>query len=175
MSVNARRWYVIQCKPREDDRAAQHLGNQGFEIWRPQLQREAVKQGRRVVVSEPLFPGYVFIRLSEVEDNWAPIRSTRGVARLVRFGLVPAVVPDAVMDDIASRLALVDAPPEALFAPGQKVRIETGPFAGLEAVFAAHDGTERVIVLLKLLQQMQTLSLPVESLSPLPEGSSPDA
>lgn len=167
MSEPTRRWYVIQCKPREDERASQHLGNQGYETWQPRLAREVVRQGRRVRVSDPLFPGYVFIRLCDVEDDWAPIRSTRGVARLVRFGLTPAVVPDAVMDAMAARLACDPSAPEALLVPGQKVRIEAGPFAGVEAVFAAHDGETRVIVLLKLLQQMQTLSLPLAQLTPL--------
>lgn len=169
MTADPRRWYVIQCKPREEERADVNLRNQDFEVWRPTLRREVVRQGRRTSVSEPLFPGYLFIRLSAVDDNWAPIRSTRGVARLVRFGTTPAVVPDAVLDALAARLAMADAPSEPLLVPGQKVRIEAGPFAGLEAVFAEHDGALRVIVMLKLLQQMQTLSLPLDQLTPLPK------
>lgn len=165
MNQDGRRWYVIQCKPREDGRALENLRNQSYEAFQPLLPREQVRRGRRQLVSEPLFPGYVFVRLSDVDDNWAPLRSTRGVARLVRFGGVPAVLPDAVMDMILARLAQAREAPHALYEPGQPVQIASGPFAGVSAVFAAYDGEARAIIMLRLLQQMQTVSLPVEQIA----------
>lgn len=165
MHQDGRRWYVIQCKPREDARAMENLRNQSYEAFQPLLPREQVRQGRRQLVSEPLFPGYVFVRLSDVDDNWAPLRSTRGVARLVRFGGVPAVLPDAVMDLILARLAQDGVTPRAVHEPGQTVQIASGPFAGVSAVFAAYDGEARAIVMLRLLQQMQTVSLPLDQIA----------
>ena len=165
MHQDGRRWYVIQCKPREDARAMEHLRNQSYEAFQPLLPREQVRQGRRQLVSEPLFPGYVFVRLSDVDDNWAPLRSTRGVARLVRFGGVPAVLPDTVMELILARLEAVAATPRTLHESGQTVQIASGPFAGVSAVFSAYDGEARAIVMLRLLQQMQTVSLPLDQIA----------
>lgn len=164
MSQEVRRWYVIQCKPREDARALRNLENQSYEVYQPLLTREVVRAGLRQTTQEALFPGYLFIRLSDAADNWAPLRSTRGVARLVCFGMTPAVVPDEVVATVAAYLRDEIDAGTALFRPGQAVSIVSGPFAGLDAVFSAHDGNSRVIVLLKVLQQTQTLSLPLDQI-----------
>jgi len=159
-----RRWFLLQCKPREVFRAVEHLGNQGFTAFVPTLQREVMRRGRRDIAIEPLFPHYCFVRLSDLEDNWAPIRSTRGVTRLVRFGELPLAVPEHVVTALQAREAASqtgETAPEALFSPGQKVMISGGPLAGLEAVFSARDGDERVILLLKLLHQEHSVKVPL--------------
>lgn len=151
-------WYLIQCKPRECFRALEHLQNQAFEAFLPTLSREVLRRGKRETILEPLFPHYLFVRLSDVADNWAPLRSTRGVARVVRFGDTPLSVPD----DIVSALQEpVPTQPQALFEAGDKVQITEGALAGLEAIFAATDGDERVVLLIKLLHQQQTVRVPL--------------
>lgn len=160
--MSARRWYLLQCKPREVFRAAEHLANQGYEAFVPTLSREALRRGKRETLIEPLFPHYCFVSLSDVADNWAPIRSTQGVTKLVRFGDMPLAVPEAVVAALQAReLAAPDADPESLFAPGQRVLISAGPLAGLEAIYSARDGDERVILLLKILHQQQSVRVPI--------------
>ena len=168
-----RRWYLLQCKPREVFRAQGHLANQGYDAFLPTLRREAIRRGRREVVVEPLFPHYLFVHLSDLADNWAPIRSTRGVTRLVRFGELPLAVPESVITALQAReaaLAEHKEPESMLFAPGQLVMIHAGPLAGLEAVVAARDGDERVILLLKLLHQQQQIRVPVVQIQPLAQA-----
>lgn len=168
--LSPRRWYLLQCKPREVFRAAEHLGNQGFMAFVPTLRREVVRRGRRDFVVEPLFPHYCFVLLSDLADNWAPIRSTRGVTKLVRFGDLPLAVPDAVIAALQMREAaeqVGDAEPQALFAPGQRVTISEGPLAGLEAVFASRDGDERVVLFLKILHQQQRVRVPLGHVKPV--------
>lgn len=155
-----RAWYLIQCKPRQDERAEEHLQRQGYTCYRPQHNRERVLRGQRQLVSESLFPGYLFIQLGP-HDNWAPLRSTRGVNRLVAFGKQPLAVSDALVDQLRQRCDGV--PSEPLLEPGDKVRIGQGPFAELEAIFLAMDGNERVVLLLNLLHREQKLSLPLAS------------
>lgn len=155
-----RAWYLIQCKPRQDERAEEHLQRQGYTCYRPQHNRERVLRGQRQLVSESLFPGYLFIQLGP-HDNWAPLRSTRGVSRLVAFGKQPLAVSDALVDQLRQRCDGV--PSEPLLEPGDKVRIGQGPFAELEAIFLAMDGSERVVLLLNLLHREQKLSLPLAS------------
>ena len=153
-----RNWYLVQCKPRECFRALENLQNQAFEAFLPTLSREVLRRGKRETILEPLFPHYLFVRLSDVADNWAPLRSTRGVARVVRFGDTPLSVPD----DIVSALQEpVPTQPQALFEAGDKVQITEGALAGLEAIFAATDGDERVVLLIKLLHQQQTVRVPL--------------
>jgi len=90
-------WHLLMTKPREDERAQAHLQNQDYEIFRPLIRRYKIKQGKQVATLEPLFPRYIFIRLDDVLSNWSKIRSTRGVAQLVRFSDHPAIVPDIIV------------------------------------------------------------------------------
>lgn len=156
-------WYVIQCKPRQDVRALENLERQGFACYMPTLNAEKLLQGRKLLVREPLFPGYLFINLDAVNDNWYPIRSTRGVMQIVRVRERPLPVHGQVVETIRRRLA-GDPPRMPYIQPGERVRITEGCFAQLEAIFIADDGDQRVMLLMNVLQREQTLSFPLTSI-----------
>ncbi|MBD8600020.1 transcription/translation regulatory transformer protein RfaH [Pseudomonas sp. W2Oct36] len=159
------RWYLIQTKPRQEARAAEHLQRQQFECYRPVKHGEK-KRGSRAPAEEELFPGYLFIHMDQASDNWYPIRSTRGVARIVTFGGMPVPVQDALIEQIRQRLLAPLAPPARVaFQEGETVRITAEGFNDVEAIFLAADGDERAVILLNLLQREQKVSLPVSSLS----------
>lgn len=151
------RWYLIQTKPRQEARAEQHLRRQAFECYRPQ------KPNGNGKTQEPLFPGYLFIRLDRHLDNWYPIRSTRGVARVVSFGGEPTPIRDELIDQLRQRLAVPAEKPQ--FQPGERVQLHGGGFSDLEAIFVSTDGEERSVILLKLLQREQKVRVPTHYLS----------
>jgi transcriptional antiterminator RfaH len=155
------RWYLVHCKPHEDGRALENLERQGFECFRPMRLHERWRNGRKVTASEPLFPRYLFILLDDGRDNWYPIRSTRGVNRIVRFNEKPLPVREEIIDGI--RAQLTECRHEPHLRAGQRVRITEGVFSQLEAIFIARDGDERALLLLSILQKEQTLSFPLSS------------
>ena len=144
-----KRWYLVQCKPKQDFRALEHLQRQGYETLLPTHQIERLRNGRWVLMEEALFPGYLFIELDTLQDNWMPIRSTRGVSQIVRFGATPLSVPNSVID----RIRAMPCPIEQELKPGDKVIIDWLGTKSIEAIFLAKDGAERVLLLLKLLQR----------------------
>jgi len=125
------KWHLIQTKVREEFRALENLQNQGFEVFyllvRLKKRQHAIK-----LATEPLFSRYLFIRLSDVTSNWFPIRSTRGVAQLLKFGRSadPVVIPDVIVDCLRQRCAK-EEPLHQLFHPGDLLEITQGPFKGL--------------------------------------------
>lgn len=156
------RWYLVQCKPHEDSRALENLQRQGFECYRPDRPVVRCRDGRTFSAAEPLFPGYLFIHLDRVKNNWVPIRSTRGVSQIVRFNEYPLPVQDGIIEGIRARLAgpVIEEP---YLKPGERVRITGGPFSQLEAIFVAHEGNQRVVLLLNILQKDQAVSFPLRS------------
>ncbi|MFB9146244.1 transcription/translation regulatory transformer protein RfaH [Halomonas alkalicola] len=159
------RWYVIQCKGGESFRAAEHLANQGYEVFHPVLEVQKKRRGKLEWVSEPLFPYYLFIHLDRLVSNWRPIRSTRGVLKLVGFGDMPVAVSDALITTLREHGSeRDDATVNLYFRTGEPVTITEGPFKDLQAVFASHKGEERAIVLLNLLHRQQRLEVPVAQL-----------
>ena len=91
-------WYAIHTKPRQEEHAAEHLRRQEFEIYLPKIKQARRFRQRWRDTIEPLFPRYLFIRLDLGSDNVAPIRSTRGVSKLVSFNGLPATVPEPLID-----------------------------------------------------------------------------
>jgi len=157
-------WYLIHCKPRQEARALENLQRQGYEAWLPMLTVEKIRRGRIVQVTEPMFSRYLFIQLDAVSSNWAPIRSTLGVSRLVTFGSVPASVPDELIE------ALRNAPvqePQRLLVPGAEVLFVDGPLQGLRGIFQQHDGEARAMVLIELLSKPQAIAVNLGDLRPV--------
>lgn len=159
-------WYAVQCKPGQDQRAELHLLNQAYSIYRPLLKKEEWRAGRWLTITESLFPRYLFIHLDNVTDDWRPIRSTYGVANLVRFGDMPAVVPDSLIAEIKAR----ETPQgwhflsKYQFKQGDKVRFRDGGVFYTDAIFEQYTGEERVIVLMNLLGQVTRVTVKASEL-----------
>jgi transcriptional antiterminator RfaH len=164
-------WYAVQTKPRRESLAEEHLARQGYDVHLPLLESARRRRGRWRPVVEPLFPGYLFVKLDLRHDDWAPIRSSRGVATgLVRFGGVPRSVPEGVVEGL---LAAGTGAGGALrrdhpFRAGDRVEIVAGPLAGLRAVFLAPTGAERVQLLLEMLGRQNRVVLSRHHLTPAP-------
>jgi transcriptional antiterminator RfaH len=152
-------WYLLQCKPRQDSRAELNLQQQQYTVFRPQISSKRVLGKISSNTLEALFPGYMFIALSQ-EDNWGPLRSTRGVGRIVGFNNTPLKVPDHVIEHLYERCRTYQ--PEPVLAPGDTVQIVQGPLSTLEGIFLSMDGDERVVVLLQLLSREQHVRMPLE-------------
>lgn len=158
-------WYAVRCKPLQDARAEDHLRNQSYEVFRPRVRLRRRYGGRIRQAVESMFPGYLFIRLDREREDWAPIRSTRGVTGLVRLGGHTPAVPEPVIDELRRRADEENCIVlEADYRPNERVRITEGPLAGYEALFASRSGEERVIVLLEIMQRIQRLILPEQAI-----------
>lgn len=153
-------WYLVQCKPKQDERAEENLVRQGYECSRPLCSRERLLRGKRQLVQESLFPGYLFIHMP-LGANWAPIRSSRGVARVVAFGGQPLPVSQQLVEQLQSRALTAVVSP---FKPGDKVTVKEEGFSGLDSIFMCMDGEERVILLINLMNRQQQISLPLASI-----------
>ena len=150
------KWFLIQTKPRNEKRALDNLLRQGYQSYLPLIEVERLQRGKLLHKQEPLFPRYIFLNLAAGVDNWGPIRSTLGVANMVRFGLAYATVPDAVIDVIRERTQDIK---KTLFESGDNVRVVSGPLLGLEGVFEISDGEQRSFVLLEFMQKQQRVSV----------------
>ncbi len=148
-------WYLVHTKPRQEKCALENLQRQGYPCYLPTLPSEKIRQGVLTVAAEPLFPRYLFIRLGKDDSSqsWAPIRSTKGVTRLVSFGAEPAKVADSLVEALRAQEASVQAEPERLFKPGERVRLTEAPFAGIVGIYQMADGERRVMVLIELMSR----------------------
>jgi transcription antitermination factor NusG len=119
-------WACAQVEPRRERLASYCLTLAGYEIYQPLLREQRRgSHGRKITVTPPLFPGYLFVW---VVSGWWNARWAAGVQRLVMDGLVPARVPDHVIAKIRSRerAGLIELPKLRL-EPGMRVKVLQGP------------------------------------------------
>src|SRR3989338_3344929 len=100
MNDETKSWYLIYSKPQQERMAEENLERQGYQVYLPFIELRKRRGTQYKIITEPLFPRYLFIYLSDQTDNWGPIRSTYGVTSLVRFGGIPASVPDVLIDTL---------------------------------------------------------------------------
>ena len=141
-------WYAVNTKPRQENIAQLNLERLGVETFCPQLKQNKVIRRKRQMVVGPLFPGYLFVRC-DVHTHYRAVSYAHGVQRMVAFGSVPVTVDEGMIESIKSRFKdgyVVIQPPS--FLPGETVRIQDGPFEGLEAVFERETTPQQRVVLL---------------------------
>lgn len=143
-------WYLIHTKSRQETTALTNLERQGYTCYLPKITKEAKGSGKRTK-SEAMFPRYLFIQLETGEggNNWMPIRSTRGVDKLVQFGETYPRVEDQLIHSLRERER--DTPLQPILKKGDGVQILDGPFQDLDAIFYTDDSEHRVIILINFL------------------------
>ena len=160
-------WYLVVTKPQSEFKAQENLLRQDYEIYLPLVQTSRRRNGKVFNRTEAFFSRYLFIQLDKETDNWAPIRSTIGVAGLVRFGGMPAVVPEGMIENLKKNenefgLQLTQ---EKALKLGDKVDIIDGPFEGYKAIYQKMKNKERVSVLLDIVGKNTHVTLSVDELA----------
>jgi transcriptional antiterminator RfaH len=143
-------WHLVYTKPRQEEKAFINLKNQNYESYLPFILKEKILKGKKVLMKEPMFSRYLFIRLNnDGLQNWSPIRSTKGVSHLVNFGSHLATLDDEIINILRQKIGknlTIKA-----FSDNDSVEIIDGPFKGLKALFKAYSGDERAILLLDFM------------------------
>jgi transcriptional antiterminator RfaH len=156
-------WLLLQVKPRQELRALENLERQNGECYCPQMQVEKLSRGKRINVKEPLFPSYLFINAQPEQNGltYTSIRSSRGVSKIVGFGVEPIKIPESLIKELKllEQLDLTHVNAEGLPQVGDQVDILDGPFKWLQAIYSHTDGEQRSIVLISLLHQQTPASL----------------
>ncbi len=149
-------WYAVHAKSHKEGYVKAYLESQGLESFYPYLQVTPINPRSSTVRS--YFPGYLFVRADLETTGISSLRWIPGAVGLVEFGGVPAVVPDAVIQQLKIRLRDAQARPageQSRFKHGDSVRIVRGPFKGFEGIFDARlSGTQRVLLLLDMLGRL---------------------
>jgi transcriptional antiterminator RfaH len=148
------RWFAARVKPGQAAIALDSLSRQQFETYFPQLTIERFKNGKRQSVLQPLFPGYVLIRMALATATWQAINATRGIIRLLSS--IPDGPPSPIRIGEIEALQMADSQGKLKVSEindirkGDTVRIKEGPFANAQAL-VTYTKQERAEFLLSLL------------------------
>ena len=161
-------WYAAYTSANHEKRVAEQLGVRSVEHFVPLYESVRRWKDRKVRLQLPLFPGYVFVRLA-LRDRLRVLQ-VPGLARLVGFNGLPCALPDSEIEALKAGLASgVRAEPHRYLTVGRRVRVKTGPLAGMEGVLARKKNGARFVISLDLI--MRSVAVDVDALELEPCGS----
>jgi transcription antitermination factor NusG len=155
-------WACARVLPHRERLALHCLGLAGYQTYLPRIRERRTVGGRKVQVAAPLFPAYSFVL---IELQWHAARWAPGVAALVMDGDRPARVPDAEIASLRARehggfITLPKAPkPSTGLHLGDRLRVRSGPFIGLDGLYAGMAPRDRIVVLLRILGAKREVAL----------------
>jgi len=163
-----RRWYVIHTYSGYEENVSHNLkqridsldmNDKIFNVLIPTEKKIKIKNGKRKVVEEKIFPGYVLVEMVVDDDSWYVVRNTPNVTGFIGTGTIPTPISEKEVKGLQKRMG-VDEPKFIIdVSEGSPVRIIDGPFKNLEGKVTDVDEAKGKI---KVLVSMFGRETPVE-------------
>ncbi|TSD02745.1 MAG: transcription antitermination factor, partial [Parcubacteria group bacterium Greene0714_36] len=118
-----------------------------------------IKNGKRRVVEEKIYPGYVLVEMVVTDDSWYVVRNTPRVTGFVGAGTTPAPLAIEEVEQLLKRMGDAEPKFKIEIAPGDPIKITDGPFKDFDGKVAEVDQDRGKI---KVLVNMFGRDTPVE-------------
>jgi transcriptional antiterminator NusG len=161
-------WYAIHTYSGYEDAVArnlkQRIESMGMEdkifgVMVPKEKKIKIRGGKREIIEEKIYPGYVLVEMIVTDDSWYVVRNTPRVTGFVGSGTVPVPVSDAEIKELQKRMGVEEPKYKIEFASGDMVKISDGPFKDFDGKVSEIDEARGKI---KVLISMFGRETPVE-------------
>ena len=158
VASNQREWYAIHTYSGYEDNVARNLKQRIeslgveakiFSVLVPKEKKIRVKGGKREVVEEKIYPGYVLVEMLVSDDSWYVVRNTPNVTGFIGAGTVPTPLARAEVDELLGRMGVAEPKYKVDVAVGDRVKISDGPFKDFDGKVSEVDvekGRVKVLV-----------------------------
>ncbi len=163
-----KRWYAIHTYSGYEENVSHNLKqrieslgmeDKIFNILVPTEKKIKIRNGKRHIVTEKIFPGYVLVEMIVTDDSWYVVRNTPNVTGFIGAGTVPTPLSDAEIQALQKRMGVDEPKYKIDVEEGSPVRIVDGPFKEFEGKVANVDEARGKI---KVLVSMFGRETPVE-------------
>ncbi len=164
-----RRWYAIHTYSGYEEAVTENLNrridsfgmqDKIFNVMVPVEKKIKIKNGKRKLVEEKIFPGYVLVEMVVTDDSWYIVRNTPSVTGFIGTGTTPSPLSKEEVDYLVKRTSSEDEPIYQLdIQVGSPVKIGDGPFKGFEGKVIEIDGARGKV---KILVSMFGRETPLE-------------
>ncbi len=136
-----RRWYVLHTYSGYEENVAQNLKqrvdsldmeNKIFNVLIPTEKKIKIKNGKRKVIEEKIFPGYILVEMEVSDDSWYVVRNTPNVTGFIGSGTIPTPISEEEVKSLQKRMGVEDPKFTIDVVVGSPVMINEGPFKDME-------------------------------------------
>ena len=162
-----RRWYAVFTVPQNEKSVVRQFDLRDVESFLPTYESVRVWKNRQRVTSVlPLFPTYLFVRISHSER--VRVLQSPGVLSIVGNGRKNIPLPDAEIEFLRSGLNGRKVEPYKELVVGEKVRIKTGVMQGVEGVLVRKNSSLRFVLGIDLINQHAAVEVDADALESVP-------
>jgi len=161
-------WYVIHTYSGYEDAVAKNLKqrieslgmeDKIFNVIVPKEKKIKIKDGKRKVIEEKIYPGYVLVEMVVTDDSWYVVRNTPNVTGFVGAGTTPVPVSISEIDILKKKMGVETPQYNIDVEIGEAVKIVDGPFKDFDGKVSEIDQERGKI---KVLVNMFGRDTPVE-------------
>ena len=148
VTTGERQWYAIHTYSGYEDNVARNLKQRveslGFEdkifnVLVPKEKKIRIKGGKREVIEEKIFAGYVLVEMIVDDDSWYVVRNTTNVTGFIGAGTVPTPLSVAEVDALMKRTGVEEPKYKMDVVVGDRVKITDGPFKDFDGKISEID------------------------------------
>jgi len=161
-------WFVIHTYAGYEDSVAKSLRQRAhslnmedkiFEVLVPTEKQIRIRGGKRKVIEEKIFPGYVLVQMIVTEESWYIVRNTPNVTGFVGTETTPIPLSEAEVKTLMKRMGKEEPDYDIDIAVGDAVKVVDGPFKNFDGKVEVVDREKGKI---KVLVNMFSRETPVE-------------
>jgi len=99
-----------------------------FNVLVPKEKKIKIKNGKRRVIEEKIYPGYVLVEMIVTDDSWYVVRNTPRVTGFIGSGTMPIPVSEEEIKELQKRMGGTESKYKIEFSVGDPIKIIDGPF-----------------------------------------------
>jgi transcription antitermination factor NusG len=159
------RWFALYTTPRHEKHVFEILAQRQIETFLPLYRTtRRWKKSRPVVLELPLFPTYVFARVTQKARS--AVLGTSGVLSIVGSAREPWPIPDPDIEAIRLGLQMGKIEPHPYLTVGERVRIKAGVMTGVEGVLVRKKNDFRVVLTLDAIMRSVAVEVDAADIEP---------
>jgi transcription termination/antitermination protein NusG len=143
-----KRWYAIHTYSGYEDSVVHNLKqriesldmqDKIFNVLAPKEKKIKIKNGKRTVVEEKIYPGYVLVEMEVTDASWYVVRNTPNVTGFIGAGTTPSALSEKEIEEMQKRMGVEEPKYKIDISVGAAVRVVDGPFKEMEGKIAEID------------------------------------
>lgn len=163
-----KRWYVIHTYSGYENNVADNLKqrieslgmkDEIFDILIPTEKKIKIKNGKRKVITEKIFPGYVLVEMIVSDESWYVVRNTPNITGFIGSGTTPVPLSESEIKGLQKRMGIEEPKFKIDFIINDPIKIIDGPFKNFEGKISDIDEKRGKI---KVLISMFGRETPIE-------------
>lgn len=141
-------WYAIHTYSGYEEVVARNLKqrieslemqDKIFNVVVPKEKKIKIRGGKRYIIEEKIYPGYVLVEMVVTDDSWYAVRNTPKVTGFIGSGTTPIPLPNEEVETLFKKMGEEEPKYKMEIKIGDLVKITDGPFKDQEGKISEVD------------------------------------